>query len=167
MSRIRASFCVAVIAAMLITAAMPGMLVAAAPLSATVPIEFVSGVVGGLGGAVLAVMLISEINPTLEPRWARIGVVIGSVAVLGGAGAAIGVLAASKALHVQGDVSACALGGFIGGFASTWVEPLLYALGIPEGITEFVGMLMLPIAPALGATLGFNRRYQAESLPTT
>ena len=128
---------------------------AASPL-ATVAWEFASGAVGGLGGAALAVLWIADVNPTLEGRLIRTAMVIGSVSVLAGSGATVGVLAAGKLLDTQGNVSACFLGGFIGSFASMWVEPLLYTLRIPEEITEFFGMLMLPIVAAIGATIGFN-----------
>jgi hypothetical protein len=33
---------------------------------------------------------------------------------------------------------------------------LLYLLGIPEGTSELLGFLFLPVAPAVGATIGFN-----------
>jgi hypothetical protein len=39
---------------------------------------------------------------------------------------------------------------------SVFIEPLLYLLGVPEGTTEFLGLVLLPIAPAIGATIGFN-----------
>ena len=42
------------------------------------------------------------------------------------------------------------------GLVSAFVEPLLYLLGIPEGTTEFLGFLFLPITPAVCATIGFN-----------
>jgi len=40
--------------------------------------------------------------------------------------------------------------------ASAFIEPLLYLLGIPEATTELLGVLFLPIAPAVGATIGFS-----------
>lgn len=140
-------------------ACMTGLGVAghANPSAATVSWEFASGVVGGLGGAALAVIWISETVDMLGSRLARTANVVGSVTVLGGTGAAVGVLAAARLLHASGNIRACFLGAFAGAFASMWLEPLLYAIRIPEGIAEFVGMLMLPIAPAIGATIGFNQ----------
>ena len=127
--------------------------------------EFASGAVGGLGGSVLAVLAIDQAGPHLEGRLTRTAMVFASVSILAGSGAAVGVLAASKIMDVQGNVPACFLGGIAGGLASMWVEPLLYTLGVPEGITEFVGMMMLPIAPAIGATLGFNRARETLVSP--
>jgi len=135
----------------------------AADPAAPIGREFVSGVVGGLGGAVLAVISIEETAANLESRLTRTAMVIGSVTVLAGGGASVGVLACGKLLDAQGNVPACFLGGFIGGFASMWVEPLLYTLHVPEGITEFIGMMMLPIGPAIGATLGFNQPREAQA----
>lgn len=121
--------------------------------------ELASGVIGGLGGAALAVISIETVIPGLESRVARTAMVLGSVTVLAGTGAAVGVLVAGRLLDVQGKVPACFAGAIAGGFASMWIEPLLYALRVPEAITEFLGMLMLPIGPAIGATIGFNRPF--------
>lgn len=57
---------------------------------------------------------------------------------------------------MDGNAPGCLLGALVGGLASAFVEPLLYLLGIPEGTTELLGFLLLPIAPAVGATIGFN-----------
>lgn len=114
------------------------------------------GTVGGLLGAVVAVTVISEIAPQLESRFGKIAVVIGSLTVFDGLGAAAGVLAAGKIWDIDGNISGCIVGGLAGGLASAFTEPLLYLLGIPEGVTEFLGMALLPILPAVGAMLGFR-----------
>lgn len=71
--------------------------------------------------------------------------------------ATAGVLAAGKLLDVEGNAPGCLLGALVGGLVSAFAEPLLYLLGIPEETTELLGFLFLPIAPAIGATIGFNR----------
>lgn len=114
------------------------------------------GTVGGLAGAAVAVTVISEIAPQLESRFGKIAVVIGSLTVFDGLGAAAGVLAAGKIWDIDGNISGCIVGGLAGGLASAFTEPLLYLLGIPEGVTEFLGMALLPILPAVGAMLGFR-----------
>ena len=114
------------------------------------------GTVGGLAGAVVAVTVIGEIAPQIESRFGKTAVVIGSLTVFDGLGAATGVLVAGKIWGTDGNISGCILGGLAGGLASAFTEPLLYLLGIPEGITEFLGMALLPILPAVGAILGFG-----------
>lgn len=114
------------------------------------------GTLGGLVGAVVAVTTIGEIAPQIESRFGKIAVVISSLTVFDGLGAAAGVLVAGKIWDIDGNVGGCILGGLAGGLASAFTEPLLYLLGIPEGITEFMGLAMLPLLPAIGAVLGFN-----------
>jgi len=114
------------------------------------------GTVGGLVGAAVAVTAISEIVPQLESRFGKTAVVIGSLTVFDGLGAAAGVLAAGKIWGIDGNISGCIVGGLAGGLASAFTEPLLYLLGVPEGVTEFLGMVLLPILPAVGAVLGFR-----------
>ncbi|MEE8593522.1 MAG: hypothetical protein V3T03_05300 [Candidatus Bipolaricaulota bacterium] len=114
------------------------------------------GIVGGLAGAVVAVSVISETAPLIESQFGKTAVVIGSLTVFDGLGAAAGILAAGKIWDIGGNISGCILGGLAGGLASAFTEPLLYSLGIPEGVTEFLGMALLPILPAVGAMLGFR-----------
>ena len=114
------------------------------------------GTVGGLAGAVVAITVIGEIGPQIESRFGKVAVVVGSLTVFDGLGAAAGVLAAGKIWDIDGNISGCILGGLAGGLASAFTEPLFYLLGIPEGITEFFGMALLPILPAVGAMLGFG-----------
>ena len=114
------------------------------------------GTVGGLVGAVVAVTVISETAPLIESRFGKTAVVIGSLTVFDGLGAAAGVLAAGKIWDIDGNIGGCILGGLAGGLASAFTEPLLYLLGIPEDVTEFLGMALLPILPAVGAMLGFG-----------
>ena len=114
------------------------------------------GAAGGLAGAIVAVITIAEITPQIESRFGRVAVVVGSLTVFDGLGAAAGVLAAGKIWDTDGNVGGCFLGGMVGGFASAFTEPLLYLLGIPEEVTEFLGMVLLPLLPAIGAVLGFG-----------
>ena len=90
-----------------------------------------------------------------DPREATFQLITG-VTLGGGLGATAGVLAAGKILGVEGRAPGCLLGALAGGLVSAFVEPLLYLLGIPEETTELLGFLFLPIAPAIGATIGFN-----------
>ena len=129
----------------------------ATPRTSDIASEFLLGTAGGLGGTVIAITAIAQISPELESRAGRVGLVVSSVTLGGGLGAAVGVLAASRLLDLEGDVPGCLVGGLLGGLASAFTEPLLYLFGIPEGITEFLGMVMLPILPTVGAVLGFNR----------
>jgi len=112
--------------------------------------------VGGVAGAVVAITAIAEIGPQIESRMGKTALVIGSLTVLDGLGAAAGVLAAGKIWDIEGNIKSSILCGMAGGLASAFVEPLLYMIGIPEGWTEFFGMALLPILPALGATIGFG-----------
>jgi hypothetical protein len=119
--------------------------------------QFGLGSLGGLLGAAVAITAISEITPTMDSGIGKTAIVVGSLAVFDGFGAACGVLAAGKIWQTEGSISGCILGGLAGGLASALVEPLLYGLGVPEGITEFLGLALLPILPALGSMLGFGR----------
>ena len=114
------------------------------------------GTVGGLVGAVVAVTVISETAPLIESQFGKTAVVIGSLTVFDGLGAAAGVLAAGRIWDIDGNIGGCILGGLGGGLASAFTEPLLYLLGIPEGVTEFLGMALLPILPVVGTMLGFG-----------
>lgn len=124
--------------------------------------ELLGGTLGGVIGAGIGVVAIGEIAPTLESRAARVATVIAGVTFGGGLGAASGVLATSRLFDLEGNTAGCLLGGLVGGLASAFVEPFFYLLGVPENITEFLGMLFLPIAPAIGATIGFNWGSQAH-----
>ena len=119
--------------------------------------QFGLATLGGVAGAVVAITVIAEVAPQFESRFGSTAVVIGSLTVFDGLGAAAGVLAAGRIWNIDGSVSGSILGGMAGGLASAFVEPLLYLIGIPEGWTEFLGMALLPILPALGATLGFGQ----------
>lgn len=114
------------------------------------------GALGGLVGAVIAVTAIAEIGPQIESRVGRTALVIGGVTLFDGLGAAAGVLAAGRIWDVDGNIGMCLLGGLAGGLASAFTEPVLYTLGIPEGWTEFFGMALLPVLPAIGAAIGFG-----------
>ena len=118
--------------------------------------QFGLGTLGGLAGAGVAVIAIAEITPQIESGFGKTAVVVGSLTVFDGLGATVAVLAAGKIWGIDGSIGGCILGGLIGGLASAFTEPLLYLLGIPEGITEFFGMSLLPILPAVGAMVGFG-----------
>lgn len=137
----------------LLTAAYP---VLAATPSRAITVEFLGGMLGSAAGVGLGIVAIGSIAPNLESRAARIATVISGVTLGGGLGATAGVLAAGRILNVEGSVVGCFLGALAGGLASAFVEPLLYLIGIPEGTAELLGFLFLPIAPAIGATIGFN-----------
>jgi len=124
--------------------------------SGAIALELLGGTVGGVVGAGLGIVAIGSIAPNLEARAARVATVIAGVTLGGGLGATAGVLATGKILGVEGGIAGCLLGGLAGGLASAFVEPLLYSIGIPEEVTEFLGFVLLPIAPAIGATIGFN-----------
>jgi len=119
--------------------------------------QFGLGVLGGAVGAIVAITVISVGMEQIETRAGRVAAVIGSLTLFSGVGAAAGVLAGGRIWDIDGSVGGSILGGVAGGLASAFVEPLLYTIGIPEGWTEFFGMALLPILPALGATLGFGR----------
>jgi len=114
-------------------------------------------IVGATGGAVVAIAAIAQITPQLESGLAKTAVVIGSLTLCSGTGAAVGTLVAGRLFHWEGNVRTCLLGGLVGGFLSAFTEPILYTLGVPEAVTEFVGFLMIPILPTIGATIGYNR----------
>jgi hypothetical protein len=130
--------------------------VSAATPSEAFALELLGGTVGGVVGAGLGIVAIGSIAPNLEARAARVATVITGVTLGGGLGATAGVLAAGKLLDVEGGIAGCLLGGLAGGLVSAFVEPLLYSIGVPERVTEFLGFVLLPIAPAIGATIGFN-----------
>lgn len=137
------------------------LLIAATPVLAATPsqviaAELLGGMLGGVAGVGLGIVAIGLIAPDLESRAARVATVVTGVTLGGGLGATAGVLAAGRLLGVEGNAPGCLLGALAGGLASAFIEPLLYLLGIPEGTTEFLGMLFLPIAPAVGAAIGFN-----------
>ena len=113
------------------------------------------GTVGAAAGLAIALTASGEWIDTIDSRAGRIAVLFTSVAIGGGFGAGFGVLATARLRDQEGNVPMCLLGGVAGALASLLTEPLLYLIGVPEGITEFAGMLLLPVLPALGATLGF------------
>ena len=118
--------------------------------------QFGLGILGSAVGAVVAILVISVGMEQIEPRAGRVAVVIGSLTLFNGVGAAAGVLAGGRIWDIDGSVGGSILGGMAGGLASAFTEPLLYLIGIPEGITEFLGLALLPILPALGAMVGFG-----------
>lgn len=115
------------------------------------------GAVGGVAGAATAVAVIAEVAPLFESGIGSTAVVIGSLTVFGGLGGSLGVLAASSLFGIEGDVRGCLLGGLAGGLASGFTEPIAYTLGIRPAVAEFLGFAMLPVLPAVGATIGHAR----------
>lgn len=145
---------VALLAAALVWAAAAPVL--AASTDRPLAMEFLGGVLGGTVGVALGVAAIGQLTPLLSSRPARVAAVVSGVTLGGGLGATAGVLAAGKLLDVEGMPYGCVLGALAGGLLAAFVEPLLYLVGIPEETTEFLGLLLLPILPAAGATIGFN-----------
>jgi hypothetical protein len=129
----------------------------AAPLTGQQLGQFGLATVGSLAGAVVAITTIAEVGPRIESGFGSTVLVVGSLTLFDGLGAAAGALVAGKIWDIDGSLGGSILGGLAGGLASAFVEPLLYVIGIPEGWTEFLGMALLPILPALGATLGFGQ----------
>ena len=81
----------------------------------------------------------------------------GAFGLLGGAaGAAAGVLVAGDILDIDTRPLACLSGGLLGGLVAAFAEPILYLLGVPDAVAEFLGFALLPILPAVGATVGLN-----------
>lgn len=119
--------------------------------------QFGLGILGGAAGAGVAITGISVGVEQIEPRAGRVAVVVSSLTLFSGVGAAAGVLAGGRIWDIDGSVGGSILGGLAGGLASAFTEPLLYMLGVPEGWTEFFGIALLPILPAVGAILGFGQ----------
>ena len=145
----------AVFVALLVCCAAGGS-TSAVPSSGQRAGQFGLATLGGVAGAAVAITAIAELGPQIQSGMGKTALVIGSLTVFDGIGAATGVLAAGKIWNIEGSVTGSILGGMIGGLASAFVEPLLYVIGAPEGWTEFLGMALLPILPALGATIGFG-----------
>ena len=93
--------------------------------------QFGLATLGSLAGAVVAVTAIAEFGPQLESGFGSTALVIGSLTVFDGLGAAVGVMAAGKIWDLEGSIGGSMLGGMAGGFVSAFVEPLLYMVGIP------------------------------------
>jgi len=142
-----------ILIAVLLAAALP---TSAAPAGVWLA-ESGFAAVGATVGAFVAIAAIAQGTPQLESGLAKTAFVIGGLTLGSGTGAAAGTLIAGRLFHWEGNVRACLLGGLLGGFLSAFTEPILYTLGIPEDITEFFGFLMLPIIPAVGAVIGYNR----------
>lgn len=136
----------------LLIAAMP---ILAAPSGLDWGLSLGGGIVGAAAGLAVALGATGGLMETIESRAGRMAVVFTSVAVGGGLGAGAGVLVTARLRDQEGNVPMCFLGGVAGALASLLTEPLLYMIGLPEEITEFAGMLLLPVLPALGATIGF------------
>jgi len=158
-NRLRSAVVLFAVGLILMGAVHPALI--AAPIQ-PVGTQLLGGALGGVVGVGLGILAISEIVPTLEPRAARVATVVAGVTLGGGLGATAGVLAASKIRGAEGNVFSCLLGSLAGGLMSAFVEPLLYLFGVPEATTEFLGFLLLPICPAIGATIGFNRNATAS-----
>ncbi|MBE0636130.1 hypothetical protein IH601_09045 [Candidatus Bipolaricaulota bacterium] len=112
-------------------------------------------ILGASVGVVASVSAIANVAPQIESRLGKTAFVIGSLTILDGLGAAMGVLTAAKLWDTEGHAGRSILGGMAGGFVSAFTEPILMTIGIPEGWTEFIGMALLPLLPAVGAMLGF------------
>jgi len=110
---------------------------------------------GASAGVAASIWAIAEVAPQIDSTLGKTAFVIGSLTVVDGLGAAMGVLAAARIWDREGHAGRSLLGGMAGGFLSALTEPILMTLGMPEGWTEFFGMVLLPVLPAVGALLGF------------
>jgi hypothetical protein len=152
---------------LVVVAAAPA--VAAAPQEA-IPWELLAGSLGSftgvvVGGSVGRVLLGAlGIAPAVESQLrfpVMIGIVVGGIT----AGASVGVIAVGSWLGVDGNVSACFVGAFLGALAGMLTEPLLYASGLFESmgpVAEALGILSAAVSPAIGATIGFNMGARAH-----
>ena len=114
-----------------------------------------AALLGASAGVVVSISAIAEVTPQIDSPLGKTAFVIGSLTVVDGLGAAMGVLVAARIWDVDGHAGRSLLGGMAGGFLSALTEPILMTIGVPEGWTEFFGMILLPVLPALGALLGF------------
>ena len=114
------------------------------------------GLLGGAAGAAFSVAAIGQLAPLVASPLAKTAVVVSALALGAGTGAAAGVLVAGDILDIDTRPLACLSGGLLGGLVAAFAEPILYLLGVPDAVAEFLGFALLPILPAVGATVGLN-----------
>ena len=118
---------------------------------------------GGAAGTMAGVILVNELNDVLSDaldfgEWRgplMLGLVTGGIT----AGASLGVMGVASLLGEEGNPPACVSGAFLGGLVALFTEPVLYELGgfeVDDPRVEALGMTALLLAPAIGATAGFN-----------
>lgn len=114
------------------------------------------GLLGGAAGAAVSIAAVGQLTPLASSPLGGTAVVIATLALGTGVGASVGVLVASDILDLDARPLACLSGGLLGGLVAAFAEPILYLFGVPEAVAEFLGFALLPILPAVGATLGLN-----------
>ncbi|MDD5264222.1 MAG: hypothetical protein PHU43_05215 [Candidatus Bipolaricaulis sp.] len=127
----------------------------ASPTFGEILTEATLGLLGGAAGAALSIAAVGEIAP-LVPSPLSGAAVVATLALGTGAGASIGVLVAGDLLDRDARPLPCLVGGLLGGLAAALAEPILGVLGVPAPVAEFLGFALLPILPAVGATLGLH-----------
>jgi len=125
------------------------------PTFGEVLVEGTLSLLGGAAGAAFSIAAVGEIAPLVPSSQSGL-VVVATLALGTGVGASAGVLAAGDLLDLDARPLACLSGGLLGGLAAALAEPILYLLGVPEAVAEFLGFALLPILPAVGATLGLH-----------
>ncbi len=114
------------------------------------------GLLGGAAGTAFSIAAVGQLTPLVASPLGKTVVVVVTLALGAGTGASAGVLVAGEVLDVNARPLACLSGGLLGGLLAAFAEPILYLLGVPEAVAEFLGFALLPILPAIGATLGLN-----------
>jgi len=138
--------------------ALSGTGLAAVP-PATLSVEIVAGSVTGLVGVVLAGRLGGAFVEAMDLTELRTPIVVGFMTCGVTAGASLGVIGAGNLFGVTGNTPGCVLGALVGGLVGLFTEPLLYSLGpfeLEDPFVEAMGMAAIALAPAIGATVGFN-----------
>jgi len=125
----------------------------------TIAVEIVAGSVTGFAGVILAGWVGNAFVEAVGLTELRTPIVVGFGICGITAGASLGVIGAGSLLGATGDIPGCMLGALVGGLVGLFTEPLLYSLGLFELNNLFVeamGMAAVALAPAIGATVGFN-----------
>ncbi len=114
------------------------------------------GLLGAAAGAAVSIAAVGQLTPLASSPLGGAAVVIATLALGTGVGASAGILAASDILDLDARPLACLSGGLLGGLVAAFAEPILYLFGVPEAVAEFLGFALLPILPAVGATVALN-----------
>lgn len=128
------------------------------------PLTLGAEALGGAVGTMVGVLMAGELGDVLVEAAGlggyrppiMLGFLTGGITT----GASLGVMGAASLLGETGSPSACVLGAFLGGLVALLTEPVLYGLGgfeIDDPRVEAMGMTALLLAPAIGATIGYNR----------
>ncbi len=114
------------------------------------------GLLGAAAGTAFSIAAVGQLTPLVSSPFVGTAVVVATLALGTGAGASAGVLVAGDILDLDARPLACLSGGLLGGLVAAFAEPILYLLGVPEAVAEFLGFALLPILPAVGATVALN-----------